>query len=341
MVEVVRLTLSISCFFRLDSSVRVDFLSSQPQESKNYLRNAQGMPPEAILQHPSYRGMKVAVTGASGFLGRHLLVELDRLQARVVALDRSHGVDLLEPQSLAAAIKNESFDVVFHLAASLNRGSTKQEAIENFAVNVNGTHNLLEALAGSPLCVIAGSADVYGSASAPFEEAQTPTPLTSYAASKLAAWDWARCFPGVKAVEARLFLLYGPGQDQRFFIPQLLCSRTATQPLAMTAGQQTRDFVWVEDAVEALLRLGQRPDLQGQSFNVCTGQETSLKQAVDLVSEFIGKALGAGMGKIPYREGEIFRIVGNPGLLEKTLGYRPSTSLRQGIKKLVGGYECK
>ncbi|CAN0461438.1 unnamed protein product, partial [Phaeothamnion confervicola] len=136
----------------------------------------------------------------------------------------------------------------------------------------------------------------------------------------------------------RLFLVYGPHQDDRFFIPQLLHSRNSAEPLLMTAGEQTRDFVWVGDAVEVLLQLGLRPDLKGHSFNVCTGQETSIREVVEMVSELCGKWLGGGLGKLTYRPKEIFRIVGNPAALQENLGIRPTTPLRQGLEAIMGGY---
>ncbi|CAN0297826.1 unnamed protein product, partial [Phaeothamnion confervicola] len=134
-------------------------------------------------------GATVAVTGASGFLGRHLVARLRSCQATVLPLDRSHGVDLLDPTSLSAALRNSSPTHVFHLAASLHRGGTRQEACQNFSVNVNGTHNLLAMLSElnlHPTCVLAGTADVYGSGPAPFAESQALSPISSYAASKLA-----------------------------------------------------------------------------------------------------------------------------------------------------------
>ncbi len=278
--------------------------------------------------------MKVLVTGGTGFLGGHLVRRLQSDGADVLAPGRNE-LDLTRPDQVREYIASQYPEVVFHIAACLKRVLNPANLAELIAVNVQGTLNLLHAcLEHRPRQVVcAGTADEYGRGEPPFEETQPLAPLTPYGASKATASNWYRAFGqlGLKVVVARLFLLYGPGQPKDFFLPQLLAAHASGTPLKMTPGEQTRDFVWVEDAVEALIRLQQA---ESGAYNVCTGKERSLKEVV----EVLGSVLGSPVPVDPcleYRAGELWRIAGSPALLEKATGYKPSTSLEEGLRRLV------
>lgn len=300
-----------------------------------------------------YRDLPVLVTGAGGFLGVHLCRALAEAGARVTGLvrpDRDYPAlppdlpleraDVTDAAAVQAAVRRVRPQVVFHLAASLDR-SRSLAAVEKLTLsNVNGTLNVLRAsaAAGTEVVVYTGSYEEYGRVTPPFSEAQNCDPLTPYAASKASATLWCRALYqaiGLNAISARLYMVYGPGQPAFNFIPQLVNALRTGQTLQMTPGEQTRDFTWIGDTVEALMRLGRRPDLGGQVFNVCSGHETSLHEVLVLLSAVTGQEIPVEMGALPYRESELFRVWGSPHTLLGAIGYRPRTELREGLELLA------
>ncbi len=298
-----------------------------------------------------YQGTSVLVTGAGGFLGSHLTRELVARGASVHALvrpDRDYPrlaglsplrADVSDLESVLKAVRAARPRIVFHLAASTDRQRSLRALDGLVRANIEATLNVLRASAscGVENLVYTGTVDEYGRGHTPFSEAQQADPLTPYAASKATGTLWCQTMSrsvGLNCISARLFMVYGPGQTGDFFIPQLLASVASGQPLKMTKGGQTRDFTWVGDNIEALLRLGLRPDLGGEIFNVCSGQETSLKGVVETLSEVLGRPVPVEMGAIPYRDSELFRSWGSPAKLLGEVGYRPSTTLREGLERL-------
>ncbi len=300
-----------------------------------------------------YRDLPVLVTGAGGFLGVHLCRALSEQGARVTGLVRPgrdypalgdlvplERADVTNASAVQSAVRRVRPQVVFHLAASLDR-SRSLSAVEKLTqANVNGTLNVLRsaAAAGCEVVVNTGSYEEYGRVTPPFSEAQNCEPLTPYAASKASATLWCRALHqaiGLNAISARLYMVYGPGQPAFNFIPQLVQAVRSGERLKMTPGEQTRDFTWIGDTVEALLRLGRRPDLGGQVFNVCSGHETSLHDVLVLLSSILGQEIPVEMGALPYRESELFRVWGSPHTLLGAIGYRPRTDIRDGLEMLA------
>ncbi|MEW6279132.1 MAG: NAD-dependent epimerase/dehydratase family protein [Candidatus Eremiobacterota bacterium] len=304
----------------------------------------------------AYRGLDVLVTGAGGFLGSHTCRALLQAGARVHGLVRPgreyprlgplardvelHRVDVADSGGVQSAVRRVRPRVVFHLAASLDRARSLRTIETLTEVNIQGTLNVLRAAAsaGTEVVVYTGSYEEYGRLAPPFSEAQAIDPLTPYAASKATASLWCRTLHksiGLNAIAARLFMIYGPGQPEFNFIPQLLEAVRTGTPLKMTRGEQTRDFTWVDDAVEALLRLGRQPALGGQVFNVCTGRETSLHDVIILLESVLGREVPVELGALEYRESELFRVWGSPSTLLGATGYKPRTELREGLELLV------
>lgn len=298
-----------------------------------------------------YEGTSVLVTGAGGFLGSHLTRELVARGAHVYALvrpDRDYPrleglptlrADLADHEAVVETLRAARPRIVFHLAACTDRGRDLSALDRVVASNIDATLHVLRAAAscGVENLVYTGTADEYGRGPVPFSENQPADPQTPYAGSKATGTLWCQTMfrsVGLPCICARLFMVYGPGQPADFFLPQLLASVASGQPLKMTAGEQTRDFTWVGDNVEALLRLGLRPDLGGEIFNVCSGQETSLKHVVETLSEVLGRPVPVELGAVPYRENELWRSCGSPAKLLDRTGYRPSTPLREGLERL-------
>ncbi|MGE0491896.1 MAG: NAD-dependent epimerase/dehydratase family protein [Vulcanimicrobiota bacterium] len=303
-----------------------------------------------------YSDLPVLVTGAGGFVGSHLYRRLLEEQARVSVIlrpDRDYTrigldgaevfrADIADHDAVMKAFRASRPRVVFHLAANLDRHRGLKGLDQLIQCNVMGTLNVLRAAAsvGSEAVVYTGASEEYGRNPAPFAETQEPDPLTPYAASKATATMWCRTLHrslGLNCMAARLFMIYGPGQPDDILIAQLLRAVNEDTPLRMTAGEQTRDFTWVGDAVEALMRLGRQRRLGGQVFNVCTGHETQVRQVVAAFEEVLGRKLPVEFGAVNYRESELFRVWGSPYSLHGAIGYRPRTTLKEGIEQLLAG----
>ena len=292
-----------------------------------------------------YAGLPVLVTGARGFLGRPLCRALVKAGARVLALHRTRpelGSDIQGTQSLYADITCPDElqkalgmlrpRVVFHLAACTNRELSRQAVHQTFSVNAVGTHNLLQVLHDHPpqVLLLASPADVYGHEFPPFREECQARPQSAYGSSKTTAWTWARA-SHIPTIEARLFAVYGPCQP-RSLVSELFEAAAQQSLLPMTEGEETRDFTWLEDVVEAFLFLGRQRHLAGESLNLCTGRETSIRQVIHLLGNIVGAPLPIELGALPYSRREVFRIFGDPGKLARC-GYRCETALEVGLAR--------
>ena len=205
---------------------------------------------------------------------------------------------------------------------------------------MQGTLNVVRALDGAPLSafVFAGTGEEYGRGPAPFREDQPLDPVSPYSASKAAAEQLLRTHAlvsGFPAVTARLFMPYGPGLPPASFVAQCLeAARTGTV-LRMAKGAQTRDYVHVDDVVEALLRIALARDLRGEAVNVGTGVETSLREVASAIAEATGGRLRFETGKVPYRRLEVMRSFADVTLARDRLGFTPKVALRDGLARLV------
>ncbi len=305
-----------------------------------------------LMNTAELRDLSVLVTGATGFIGPHLVRRLVAAGARVTcpvvsqAERRSlpsgvaaHVLDLRDAEAVPAAVRAVQPALVFHLAAVgvTEFGVNPLTAVQ---VNVTGTLNLLLALAGSGYrrLVFVGTSHEYGDNPPPFREDQPPAPANVYAASKSAAWLFCRMYHQTQnwpLVGVRPFGVYGPGQRPPAFLPALIRSALRGHNFAMTGGEQVRDLVYVEDVVEGLLRAAATPGVEGQVFNLCSGQGVSLAELARRVVALMGDPVRVELGALPYRPDTIWRMVGDNARAREALGWQPAVSLDEGLRRTV------
>lgn len=266
----------------------------------------------------------MVVTGAAGFVGGRLSTRLTDLGALCLPWSRRE-VDLLDREKTLARMGREEPTLVVHLAASLKGRSHPGWVPPD---NLTAALHVLEAAAGVRVLHV-GTLDEYGDGATPFDETQAARPLTLYAAGKAAAGLYVAQAGGV---HVRLALVYGPGQDERFFIPQLLGALRRREPFDMTAGDQVRDFIYIDDVVEGLVRL-LASEVWGRTVNLCSGQGRSLKEVVGEAQNVAGACGLVNLGKLPYRPREVFCTVGSNARLAALTGWRPATSLETGLRR--------
>lgn len=297
-----------------------------------------------------WRGRSVLVTGASGFIGVNLTQRLVAEGAVVSVLSRAsswvgpgrpigvrvYSGDIREAEVVRRAVDGSDPEVVFHLASTrFNPPGTPDR--EHLDVIVGGTSNVLAALVGrtSVRLVQAGSAAEYGAGSHLREDAPLQ-PATILGAAKAAATILVQTAARQRAQDAvvlRLFTPYGPWDHPDRLIMWTAGRATAGLDIPISDGRQKRDFVYVEDVVEALLLGGDRPVPAGSVFNVSSGRATSVRQAVEAVIDLTGSTARALPGTVPTRADEIWELSGDNSAAARELGWQPRTSFRDGLAR--------
>jgi nucleoside-diphosphate-sugar epimerase len=302
------------------------------------------------------------VTGGAGFIGSHLVRALVGRGDRVRVLDDlSSGsrenlaglegsvelieADLGDPQALARACRGVRG--VFHEAAMVSVPQSVAEPQRSYEVNALGTLRLLEALraAGGERLVFAASSAAYGdSESLPKVETMTPQPLSPYAAGKLAAEHllavWGRCY-GIGTVSLRYFNIFGPGQrdDSPYTGVIAIFARALLEGRAPTIhgdGEQTRDFTYIENVVNANLAAMQRELEPGVVINIGAGQRISLNELFACMAQLCGSTLEPLHG--PAREGDVRHSLASIERARALLGYEPSVDWRKGLERTLQWY---
>ena len=304
------------------------------------------------------------VTGGAGFIGSHLVARLLAEGRAVRVLDNGATGSFERLNGLAGRLEVVSGDIrdtdevakamtgvagVFHQAAEVSVPRSVADPIGTYAVNVTGTLNVLDAAraAGVRRVVVASTSAIYGDdPEMPKRETMAPRPISPYAASKLAAEGlcavYARCY-GLETVALRYFNVYGPGQDPSSayaaVIPKMVdLVRQGHSPVIYGDGEQTRDFVYVGDVVEANLLAMASPlvpggDPAGSVYNVASGSGISLNRMLGLIGEVFGRVLVAEY--LPERAGDIRHSLADVTAAADGLGFRASTPFAEGLRRTV------
>jgi nucleoside-diphosphate-sugar epimerase len=306
--------------------------------------------------------MRYLVTGGAGFIGSNTVDELVRRGHGVVVVDDlSAGKEenLADSRSKITFIKGsitdletvqraaQQADYLIHLAARTSVPRSVKDPLETNRINIEGTLNVLLAARDNKVrrVVIAASSSAYGETpTLPKKETMQPVPISPYGVTKyvaeLYAFVFGRCY-ALETVCLRYFNIFGPRQDPDSPYSGVL-SRFATafldgeQPVVFGDGEQTRDFTYVENAVQANLLACEAPDVAGQTFNVGTGARISLNRTLELLRKISGKHLQAKYD--PPREGDIRDSQADISRAKQHLGYEPSVEFEEGLQKTFDWY---
>jgi UDP-glucose 4-epimerase len=300
---------------------------------------------------------RVLVSGGAGFIGSHLV---DRLLAdgfEVVVLDNLYGgrVENVKPHMgeggfrfVQGDVRDSSVvkelvkgvDAVFHLAALVSVPESFKDPVLTNDVNVGGTLNLLRACVGSDVkrFVYASSCAVYGEAeSLPLREDSPLRPASPYAVSKLAAENYVRVF-GLETVCLRFFNVYGSRQvysEYSGVMTQFINCLTKDRPLVVFGdGEQTRDFVHVQDVVEANMLALKNKGVVGEVFNVATGVATTINKLANVLLSAANRTHLKMVHSEP-RKGDIKHSVADISKARGKLHYDPKVLLKDGLEELL------
>ena len=301
--------------------------------------------------------MRYLVTGGAGFIGSNTVDELVRRGHDVVVLDDLSAGKAANLAQVGAKMKliQESItnldalreacrgvDCVIHLAAQTSVPRSVKDPIETNLINVNGTLNVLVAARDAKVkrVVFASSCAVYGkTASLPIRESTALTPISPYGVSKQVGEAYGHVFQelyGLEFVALRYFNVFGPRQDPGSAYSGVLSLFNAallveTQPTVYGDGEQSRDFVYVENVVEANLLAAEAKGAPGLAFNIGTGNRYTLNQTLALLEKIAGRPARAKYAA--PREGDIRDSQADIGLAQEVLGYKPRFGFEEGLKR--------
>jgi len=280
--------------------------------------------------------MRILITGADGFAGPYVAEALVARGHEIAAMTRGartlehpafaswHVADLVDLEATRSALAEVQPDAVLHLAAISFVGHA--DVLELYTTNVVGTRNLLEALSELGLtgpAIIVSSANVYGNrAAGPLHEGLQLDPRSDYALSKVACENLAAMYSDrVPSIIVRPFNYTGVGQSNQFIIPKIV-NHAQTQAVEIELGNLdvARDFNDVRFFAEAMARLVETKQAQGQTVNVCSGSAVTLSELLDLVAELSGHRMKVRTNPSFVRAQEVERLWGDDRLLQKLIG---------------------
>lgn len=298
---------------------------------------------------------QLLVTGLTGFVGRNLQAFLAEGGARDWALYEAARCDLLDPPAIDRMLERGCPDAVIHLAGQTFVPEAFRDPAQTLQVNLIGTLNLLQALkrrgfGGTFLYVSSG--DVYGQVAEtdlPISEALVPRPRNPYAVSKVSAellcQQWSYVEPW-RIIVARPFNHIGLGQSEAFVIAsmarQIARIRLGLQEPRLDVGDVdvTRDFLDVQDVIAAYLLLLER-GRSGEVYNVCSGQERSIRGLIEEMAALAGVAVELKQDPGRLRRADQRRVCGSSVKLREETGWEPKRTITETLRSLLSDWEIR
>jgi UDP-glucose 4-epimerase len=309
---------------------------------------------------------KILITGGAGFIGSHLAKKLLDLNNDIVIFDnldsfystelKNKNLESVAPSDRYVFIRGDIRDytsvcaalddvqVIIHEAAQPGIRASLENPMKTHETNISGTLNILRAAVKKNIkrVIIASSSSVYGDTNElPYREEDAPQPLSPYGVSKLASDHYAKVFNevyGLSTVSLRYFSVYGPRIRPDLVLPIFTNALVHNKKVKIFGdGEQSRDFTYIEDIVEGTLRALTKNNIDGETFNIASGERTTINKLYNLLCELVDRK------SAPIHEtekkGEVRHTHANINKARKHLGYKPRYNIQKGLKKFIDWYQ--
>ena len=294
------------------------------------------------------------VIGGTGFIGHHLLKSVQQKGWQITSISlnpppKERFVTRvnylyfdLSNSGLVKKYLAEDFDYVVNLGGYINHKLFKDGGRNLIDKHFITIQNLVEVLPRNKLkrFVQIGSSDEYGNVPAPQFEELREQPISPYSLAKTASTHFLQMLyrtENYPAVTLRLFLTYGPGQDSRRFLPQIIRGCLDDADFPTSAGEQLRDFCYVDDIVRGIFQALTLTVATGEVFNIASGEAVSIHAMIEKICALTDSGKPQ-YGKIPYRPGENMSLFASVSKAKKVLQWKPLISLEEGLTKTINSF---
>jgi nucleoside-diphosphate-sugar epimerase len=306
----------------------------------------------------SLAGRRIAVIGGTGFIGSHLVERLVREGADVLAIGRSARnlgrlasvrgdcavalCDLADAEGVQRTFAEFRPEIVYHMAAHPDGSESFEQFAACLTINGIGLVNALQASVecGAELFVYGDSTKVYGGRAVPYRASDEPAPLCSYAVVKAAGWrlcELATAFAPLQIASIRPTFVYGPRQTRNLVTHVQECV-LAGRPIRLQGGTQTRDPLFVADAVAAFAAVPQHPDAWGRAIPIGGGSEMTVTSLCEAVLSALGTRLPIVADAAAARPTEVWRSSADNADAQRLLDWLPRVSLAEGLARTVAAW---
>jgi len=302
------------------------------------------------------RNKKILITGGTGFIGSAIVNKLTSYYDDINILSRQkenfwrienikkctfHKVDLANFKDIEKCVKKINPEIIFHLAGYITSERNFEAVDKCFRINYINTKNLLLSLndVEYDLFLNTGTVLEYGNNKPPLKEDLREDPISPYSASKIFVTKYCELLANLynkPIITVRPTITYGPKQIGRFLIPWLIFSGIEGQPLALTPCEQTRDFIFIDDVVDAYIQLSENYQKirNERIFNISSGKGVKILMILDIIRNAL-KDANFKIGEKAYRSGEPMELYASIDKIKRITGWYPKWTIKDGLESTL------
>ena len=299
---------------------------------------------------------KLLILGGTGFIGKNLAVSAVKHGYRTVVLSLNcpdseqiiEDVEYLQADitnftQLQEQLGTANFEYVVNLSGYIDHCCFLKGGHHIINAHFGGVQNILRLLDWDALkrFVQIGSSDEYGDLHSPQSEEMRESPISPYSFAKLASTNLLQMLyrtESFPAVTLRLFLVYGPGQNDKRFLPQVVKGCLSDSSFPTSAGEQVRDFCYVDDITDGILNTFTNDGVNGEVINLASGIPIAVREVVEKVQNTVNLGIPE-FGKVPYRICENMSLYADTSKAKLIMGWDPSVMIEEGIERVINYYQ--